>query len=90
MYGIDEDDETMLWIDRIMIAEPYRGQGYGFAVVKKILEEAATLGVSRVGTSTEPENLPAKRLYKKTGFQVIGMIEDGEEAFHYHLSPGQA
>jgi diamine N-acetyltransferase len=87
MYGIDEDDETMLWIDRLMIAEPYRGQGFGFAVVRKILEEAATLGVSRVGTSTEPDNLPAKRLYEKAGFQATGMQEDGEEVYHCHLSP---
>jgi RimJ/RimL family protein N-acetyltransferase len=90
MYGIDEDDEVMLWIDRLMIAEPYRGQGFGFAVVKKIQEEAATLGVLRVGTSTDLGNLPARRLYVRAGFQATGMIEDGEEVYHYHLLPDQA
>ena len=87
MYGVDEDDEPMLWIDRLMIAEPYRGKGFGCAVVKSILEEAATLGVLRVGTSTEPENLPARRLYEKAGFQTTGVQEDGEEVYHCHLSP---
>ncbi|MCJ7551807.1 MAG: GNAT family N-acetyltransferase, partial [Anaerolineae bacterium] len=42
LYGLDEEDETMLWIDRLMIAEPFRGQGFGTTVLMKIVQQAET------------------------------------------------
>jgi diamine N-acetyltransferase len=84
MYGLDEDDETMLWIDRLMIAEPFRGRGLGTLVLEKILQEATALGVARVGLSTEPENELAIHVYEKVGFQATGEM-DGDEAIYHFL-----
>ena len=90
MYGLDEDDETMLWIDRLMIAEPYRGKGYGTAVLQKVLAEAKTLGVARVGLSTSPENAAAKRVYERAGFRFTGLqMDGGEDVYHYDIPSAQ-
>jgi diamine N-acetyltransferase len=88
MYGLDEDDETMLWIDRLMIAEPYRGQGYGSAVLRLVLQEAAEQGLARVGLSCESENAGAKRVFEHAGFRPTGRKDGTEDVYHYPLSPG--
>jgi len=85
LYGLDEEDETMLWIDRLMIAEPHRGQGLGTAVLWKIIQEATTRGVSRVGLSTAPVNIPAKRVYENVGFQATGTKSGDEDIYHYPI-----
>ena len=87
MYGLDEDDKSMLYVDRLMIAEPFRGQGYGTAVLRKILEEAMTRGVARVGLSTSPENAAAIRVYERVGFRATGQQDDGEDVYHYVILP---
>lgn len=85
MYGLGEDDETMLWIDRLMIAEPFLRQGYGLDVLEKIIEEARTLGVSRIGLSTEPENHAAKQAFEKAGFEAAGLKDGDEDIYHFTL-----
>jgi len=86
MYGIDEDDVTMLWIDRLMIAKSFLGHGYGLAVLRYIISEAPAYGVNRIGLSTEPENLIAKHVFEKAGFHLTGMKDDGEDVYHYIVS----
>jgi len=89
MYGLDEDDETMWQIDRLMIAEPYRGQGFGTAVLKQIIQEAAKCGMSRVGLSTNPENIAAIWVYERIGFQATGKQQDREDVYYYDLRMNQ-
>ena len=85
MYGLDEDDETLLWIDRLMIAEPYRGRGYGAAVLREILQRARNLDVAGVGLSTESENIIAKRAFEKAGFRATGEKDGDEDVYHVAL-----
>jgi len=59
MYGRKEDDDTLFCIDRMMLAEGYRGKGYGRAALLVILDEAKRQGFSRIGVSTRPENVKA-------------------------------
>jgi diamine N-acetyltransferase len=85
LYGVDEEDETMMVIDRLMIAEPFRGRGYGVAVVRQIVEEAKTLGMLCVGLSVEPDNSVAKHVYEKVGFEPTGAMDGDEEVYRYTL-----
>jgi diamine N-acetyltransferase len=85
MYGIDEDDERMMVIDRLMIGEPFRGRGYGVAAVRKIVEEAKALGMQCLGLSVEPDNLVAKHVYEKVGFAATGLMDGDEEIYRYTL-----
>lgn len=85
MYGVDEEDETVLCIDRLMIAEPFRGHGYGAAAVRKIVAEAAAIGMRCVTLSVEPDNLVAKHIYEKVGFRKTGMMDGTEEVYRLPL-----
>jgi diamine N-acetyltransferase len=81
MYGREEEDESLFWIDRLMIAEGQRGKGYGRAALLMIIDEAKSQGFLRVGLSTAPENSKAIQLYENVGFKATGEIVDDEAVF---------
>lgn len=85
MYGREEDDESIFWIDRLMIAEDQRRKEYGRAALLMIIDEARKKGFSRIGLSTGPDNKKAIGLYESVGFQATGEIEDGEAVFVCHF-----
>lgn len=87
MYGLDEDDETVMCVDRLMVAEPHRGQGYGTTVLMKIIEEATTRGLRYVQLSTAPENVNAKHVYENVGFVATGTKDGDEDVYRYPISP---
>jgi diamine N-acetyltransferase len=83
MYGPEEDDATLFFIDRLMIAEGHRGKGYGKAALLAILAEAKSQGFSRIGLSTSPENERAIALYESVGFKATGEMDDDEAIYIY-------
>lgn len=83
MFGLDENNDDVLWIDRLMIAEPYRGNGYGTAVLEIILKQAIAMQITVVQSSTEPENAAMKHVFTKAGFLPLGRQEDGEDIYQY-------
>lgn len=86
MYGTHEDDESTLWIDRLMIAEPHRGKGYGKAVLQRIIEEAKSRGLSRVGLSTGAGNTSAKQVFERVGFRATGEKDGDEDIYIYDIA----
>lgn len=51
--------------------QPWRGQGIGRAVLRRLLTDAAERGISRISLSVEPGNR-AQQLYESEGFVVVG------------------
>jgi ribosomal protein S18 acetylase RimI-like enzyme len=58
-----------VYIHELQVLPDHQGQGLGTAVVERVIEEAATRGVS-VALSVVPANLRAKQLYERLGFEV--------------------
>ena len=81
MFGPSETDPDVFCIDRLMIAEPYRGKGHGRAALQLILEEAQAQGYRAVELSTDPANAKAIHLYESVGFVATGE-RDGDEAVY--------
>ncbi|MGD9910215.1 MAG: GNAT family N-acetyltransferase [Candidatus Izemoplasmatales bacterium] len=78
MYCVDRTDHEY-WIYRLMIDELYQGLGYGqkaMEIILKDLKEVASNHLIRI--SFEPENVVAKQLYEKLGFQDTGIVDGGE------------
>lgn len=61
----------------IFVHQAYRGQGLGTELTRATLEFAAKLGFTEVFLTTQLSNLPALRLYREVGFQVMSVF--GEE-----------
>ena len=70
----------------IVVAPQARGRGVGEALVMHSFEEARRLGFDAMQFNLVFESNPARRLYERLGFQVVGRIPaaiDGEAAIVY-------
>ena len=63
------DDETPSF--SISLYKPYRGQGIGGAMLRRMLDELRDAGYASASLSVQKEN-PALRLYERIGFRVMG------------------
>lgn len=52
------------------IAEPFRGRGLGLAMVRQLQDLTPAIGISTLTLQVSGDNLPALRVYKKTGFHI--------------------
>ena len=83
MYGEDDDNSDVFWIDRFMIGRPHRRKGHGAAALQKLLELGASMGFKRIETSTDRENAPMQQLLKKFGFNTDNEMRYGEMVYYY-------
>lgn len=63
----------------IVIRRGFTGKGYGKILTKWTIDKARKLGYKKVILKTYKENIPARRVYKKIGFKIIGESEDKKE-----------
>jgi len=70
-YGYINDETPELGM---AVLSQYRGQGVGTALIKILLEHAGAAGIKAVSLSVDPNN-PAMNLYKRFGFQEVGIEE---------------
>ena len=85
LFGPDKEQEGLFFIDRLMIAEPFRKKGYGKCVIEKIIREAKEKGYKMLSTSSEPENRHMRGLLEKLEFYTEDEIIDGELVYYYNL-----
>ena len=60
-------------INNFALHPDFRGQGIGEATLRIILKELNEKGAAFVTMEVRPSNTPAVSLYKKLGFQVLGI-----------------
>jgi ribosomal-protein-alanine N-acetyltransferase len=68
-----------------------RGKGFGYYLLKKMIEKAVSKGVQYVWLEVRPSNLAGKRLYEKLGFVEVDRrpryYSNTEDAIVMGLSP---
>lgn len=60
------------YLGDIVIAEKFKGKGYGKYFMKKFIKMSKEKGIDRIGLGTMAENKTAIKLYKKLGFEIKG------------------
>ncbi|MCR5790471.1 MAG: tRNA (adenosine(37)-N6)-threonylcarbamoyltransferase complex dimerization subunit type 1 TsaB [Lachnospiraceae bacterium] len=63
-------------ITNVVIAEEYRGQGYGRRLMEAVLSEGRRLGGTQFTLEVRRSNTAAVRLYEGAGFQTEGVRKD--------------
>jgi GNAT superfamily N-acetyltransferase len=76
MHDMDTHRELSPWLASVYVAPAARGRGVASALVRRVVGQAAAMGVMRLYLFTES----ARGLYEKLGWQMIA-----EEHFQGHL-----
>lgn len=63
-------DELM--INDLAVDATLRREGFGSALLRRLLDGARTRGCRRVTLEVRPSNAPARALYEAFGFEIVG------------------
>ena len=82
VFWIVADEVQLL---HVAVDPDWRGQGYGRALLERLLEQARVNEASRITLEVRRSNRAALRLYLSLGFQSVGLrpryyASDGEDA----------
>lgn len=83
-----------LEILNIAVVPHLRGRGLGGRLLGYVLQQADKMGMNRGYLEVRAGNVPARRLYARHGFQVVGVrqryyADSGEDALVMVRQPGQ-
>ncbi len=71
------DKPPSMFIIEVGTRESHQRRGYGKAVTQALIDHARTLGCKGVWLGTEPDNAPARSLYRNLGAQEEGFVGYG-------------
>lgn len=57
-------------IEDVIVDESHRGEGLGRNLMKALIEDAKKLNLIYLDLTSNPERIPARRLYESLGFQL--------------------
>jgi len=73
IYWLIRDE---IQVNNIAVRTDFRGRGIGEAVMRLVLDNAGLAGVRFVSLEVRVSNMPARSLYRKLGFEPIGLRKD--------------
>ena len=74
--GTPADDSDAIELISMWVAQSARGRGVGDALVRAVIEWAASQSAKRVQLDVVKTNQHAIRLYERHGFVYVGEVED--------------
>jgi len=85
MFGEDEDNSNLYYIDRLMISYAHRKQGFASNTLQLIIEEAKNKGFNLISTSIDLVNHKMSKLLIKNGFYTNNELDEDEIIYHYEV-----
>ena len=84
MAALKELEPGIGEIKRMYVRREFRRQGFGRALINRLLEEASQIGYQTLRLDSAPFFLEAQRLYRSTGFLEIQPYEGVEVPHEFH------
>ena len=82
-YSIFWRIQGEIQINNIAVHPDFRGLGIGEAILREVLDKARSEGAVFVSLEVRVSNGPARSLYEKFGFEIIGSRKD------YYVNPAE-
>ncbi len=81
---IDPESYSQEWyLDTIVVANQFRGQGVGQALLEACDQAAYQAGAQKIGLCVDFANPNAQRLYERQGYQTVGQqVLSGHDYYH--------
>ncbi|PFD41972.1 GNAT family N-acetyltransferase [Bacillus cereus] len=83
MHAFVRETTDMYWINGFIIDKKQQGNGYGKAALKEIINliKNRFKECKEIRLTVHKDNISAKKLYERYGFQALGKIYDGEQVY---------
>ncbi|MED1411118.1 MULTISPECIES: GNAT family N-acetyltransferase [Bacillus] len=83
MHAFVQETTDMYWINGFIIDKKQQGNGYGKAALKEIINliKNRFKECKEIRLTVHKDNISAKKLYERYGFQPLGNIYDGEQVY---------
>ncbi|TPV42221.1 GNAT family N-acetyltransferase [Bacillus dicomae] len=87
MHAVVRETTNMYWINGFIIDQKQQGKGYGKAALQEsIYLIKNTFKVCKeIRLTVHKDNISAKKLYERYGFQSLGHDYDGEQVYHLYV-----
>jgi ribosomal protein S18 acetylase RimI-like enzyme len=82
---VHPDKAPQLWINEVGVAPTHQRRGIGRQLLEALLAHGRTLGCTEAWLGTEPDNVPARRLYEGAGSPPETFI-----LYAFDLQPAEA
>lgn len=69
-FSGDKSEESTAFVSNVSIEQDFLGQGIASALLAHCIKRASTTGFRRLRLEVGADNMAARRLYEKHGFQV--------------------
>ena len=83
----DREERSLIYVDRIAVAESARGSGLGEALYRHAFAQFADREVIAAEVNTIPDNPGSHRFHDRLGFVRVGqqVFTEGEKAVAYYI-----
>ncbi len=68
------EGEPSVWIEDVIVAEEFRGQGIGHALLRRVIDWSATHGATRAQLLADRDNAAAIAFYERAGLDKTNLI----------------
>lgn len=68
----NETEAGEIYLDTLGVSPHHQGKGIGQKLIQSLIEQSRKKGFQKIGLLVDPDNPPAKRLYERIGFKVVG------------------
>ncbi len=83
MHAVVKETSDMYWINGFIIDQSQQGNGYGKAALQEsiYLIKNTFKACKEIRLTVHKDNISAKKLYERYGFQSLGHDYDGEQVY---------
>ncbi|PEC22052.1 GNAT family N-acetyltransferase [Bacillus cereus] len=83
MHAFVRETSNMYWINGFIIDQKQQGNGYGKAALQEIINliKNRFKECKEIRLTVHKDNISAKKLYERYGFQSLGQEYDGEQVY---------
>ena len=74
VHYLHPDKPPELWVNEVGVAPAHEGQGIGRQLLQALFAHGRALGCTAAWLGTQPDNLPARRLYAAVGGVELPMV----------------
>ena len=74
VHYLHPDKPPELWVNEVGVAPAHEGQGIGRQLLQALFAHGRALGCTAAWPGTQPDNLPARRLYAAVGGVELPMV----------------